>query len=316
MYELQNYVNNNEVHVICIQETNFKSKNKQVQLKGYQEPVRSIEGKKATPTGVAIYVKLGIPFTEIKINQDCPIESCAITLYLTKHFSFRVQCVYAQTADNTAKNYSKFFHSIDHRNNNIIVGDFNLKHPCWNPECDPRCDDNAENLLKLMNNTSLNFLNDGQVTRLSDRADQLDSVIDLALTPANLQAIIDFNVIDNSFGSDHLPIAVNIKLRIEHSLPSIQHKWKIHKASHEQWNNFKAQCDNELTPNQDTTDSNTHFQSHLTKLKTALDNSIPVANKKPKKIKRSVPWWNQECEAAIKYREKCRKHCIKTKTGP
>lgn len=316
MYELQNYVNNNEVHVVCLQETNFKSKNKQVQLKGYQDPVRSKERDKASGTGVAIYVKLGIPFTEISIDQDCPIESCAITLHLTKHLYFRIQCVYAQPADNTIKNYSKIFHSLEHRNNNIIVGDFNLKHPCWNPEGDPRCDDHAENLLKFMNNNSLNFLNDGQVTRLSDRADHLDSAIDLALASANLQAISDFNVIDNSFGSDHLPIVINLKLKIEHTLPSMQHKWKINKASPEQWNNFKAQCDNEFIPNQDPTDSNTHFRSYLTKLKTALDNSIPVANKKPKKIKRSVPWWNQDCEAAIKYREKCRRKWNKIKTGP
>ena len=81
-----------------------------------------------------------------------------------------------------------------------------------------------------MNNNSLNFLNDGQVMRLSDRADHLDSAIDLALTSANLQAISDFNVIDNSFGSDHLPIVINLKLKIEHTLPSMQHKWKIKKA--------------------------------------------------------------------------------------
>ena len=40
MYELQNYVNNNEVHVVCLQETNYKSNHRQVHLKGYQEPVR------------------------------------------------------------------------------------------------------------------------------------------------------------------------------------------------------------------------------------------------------------------------------------
>ena len=278
--------------------------------------MRSIEGKKATATGVAIYVKLGIPFTEIKINQDCPIESCAITLYLDKNLSFRIQCVYAQTVENTLKNYSKIFHSLDHRQNNIIIGDFNLKHPCWNPEGDPRCDDHAENLLKLLNNTSLNFLNDGQVTRLADRAGHSDSAIDLALISAKLQAISDFNVLDNSFGSDHLPIVVNLKLKIEHTLPSIQHKWKIHKATPDQWNNFKVQCNNEFLPNEDNTDSNTHFHSYLNKLTTALDNSIPIANKKPKKIKRSVPWWNEECETAIKYREKCRKKCIRIRTGP
>ena len=27
-------------------------------------------------------------------------------------------------------------------------------------------------------------------------------------------------------------------------------------------------------------------------------------------------WWNEECEEAIKYREKCRKKCIRIKSGP
>ncbi|KAH3721829.1 hypothetical protein DPMN_064777 [Dreissena polymorpha] len=66
---------------------------------------------------------------------------------------------------------------------------------------DPRCDDNSENLLKLINNNSINFLNDGQITRLSDPEDQPDTAIDLALTLAHLQAISDFNVIDDSFGN-------------------------------------------------------------------------------------------------------------------
>ncbi len=315
MYELQNYVNNNEVHVVCLQETNYKSNHRQVHLKGYQEPVRGEQREKLIGTGVAIYVKSGISFTKINIDQDCPIESCALTLYLTKHQSFRIQCVYAQTKDNTCKNYAKIFHSVEHRKNNIIVGDFNLKHPCWNPEGDPRCDDNSENLLKLINNNSINFLNDGQITRLSDREDQPDSAIDLALTSAHLQAISDFNVIDDSFGSDHLPIIINIKTRIENTLPSTQHKWKIHKATSEQWNNFKTQCNNEFLPNVDNTDTNSYFKSYITKLKTALDNSIPVS-KTPKKLKRSVPWWNQECTDAIKYREKCRRKCIRIRTGP
>jgi len=109
LYELQNYVNNNEIHVVCIQETNFRSKNKQVQLKGYQEPVRSIEGKKATATGVAIYVKLGTPFTGIKINQDCPIESCATTPLNTCPF---VSNVYTLNLQKTLSKTIQFFFNL------------------------------------------------------------------------------------------------------------------------------------------------------------------------------------------------------------
>ncbi|WAQ94063.1 hypothetical protein MAR_006534 [Mya arenaria] len=76
--------------------------------------------------------------------------------------------------------------------NTLIVGDFNLKHICWNPAGDFRYDGEADDLLTFLNDNNLNFLNDGQITRVSEKQNESDSAIDLSLISSHLHSSSEF----------------------------------------------------------------------------------------------------------------------------
>ncbi|WAQ96409.1 hypothetical protein MAR_029099, partial [Mya arenaria] len=225
--ELQHYLNNsnNQIDVICLQETHYTEKDKTFKLR-----VCSKGG------GVCIYVRLGLPFTENIITHKSDIEVCSVQIY---------------------------------GHNTLIVGDFNLKHICWNPAGDFRYDGEADDLLTVINDNNINFLNDGQITRVSEKQNETDSAIDLSLISSHLHSSSELYVINNTFGSDHLPLLTSIK-------------YSTNKTT-----NFN------------------HFYEKLTKF---LDKTLPKSKSKNKKSKKKiVPWWNSTYDNVIRIREKSRK---------
>ena len=89
------------------------------------------------------------------------------------------------------------------------MGDFNLKHLNWNPPGDYRCDGEAEALIEFLSEKQINIIIDGQITRKTSNNNR-ESAIDLGLVSSKLQSNSDSNVIDNSVGSDHLPIIITV----------------------------------------------------------------------------------------------------------
>jgi hypothetical protein len=123
----------NPLEVICIHETNelvpFK-------LKGYQKPVYKNRLDADHPGGsVCKYmcVKNDITFKEKITNYDSDIEFVAIEV-IGKNENFTVINYYAHIIKYS---YDKLKYICGNNlENAIIAEDFNLKHPCWNPELD------------------------------------------------------------------------------------------------------------------------------------------------------------------------------------
>ena len=310
--ELQKTLDNmiEKPDVICIQETKQGLDKQPFKLKGYQKPlVKHIRNNSAG--GLAIYVRSGINFVENKINHqgNAEILSCQI---LGRDNDIFIYNYYIHIGSlNQKKDWEE---SFDKKHKNVIItGDFNLKHILWNPEGDFRSDTEALKLIEFMEDRKLSCINDGQVTRIANQHDQQGSAIDLAIISDNLLDKAEFLVIDNTIGSDHLPIMTIINQNFNEDLIHLKETWKIKNATSEQWNEFKSLCNNKLTFNP-RLDVNKNFKNLTSTLYNILDEAIPKTKGKIVKRKPMHPWWNDACENAVKLRETLRKRHSKLKT--
>ena len=116
-------------------------------------------------------------------------------------------------------------------------------------------------------------------------------------------------VLQQTCGSDHLPIIIKLSVSYNTTGSSGIPKWKLGKAD---WDKFKTLCSSKLKLNKDAESIN-EIASDFTKiLQNICEETIPKTKPKCSKIK--PPWWNQDCAVAIKKREKARKKYLRTRT--
>ena len=179
-----------------------------------------------------------------------------------------------------------------------------MHHPNWNPPGYPKSDQSAARLLNYTNKTNRIILNNGEVTRIGVLENQGDTGIDLAIVPVTLAHKSEIKVHNNTLGSDHLPILLNIEFQTITELPKYNPQWKISKAD---WDTYKALAETNFQYDS----SNNNVQDMDTKLIDAINKSaelsIPKTKQVAKKPKTTVPWWNKECDLAIRNRENTRK---------
>ena len=135
-----------------------------------------------------------------------------------------------------------------------------------------------------MNDKSNTFLDSGKGTF---------SALDLSICHPSLYLDYEWSVCEDRHGSDHFPIVIeSIKTREEDHNP----KWKLNKAN---WDLFHTLCDESLTTTSlsDSTDCIADFTSSL------IDISEKCIPKTSTNLKKSNPWYNDDCKEAIKQRK-------------
>ena len=116
-------------------------------------------------------------------------------------------------------------------------------------------------------------------------------------------------MLQQTCGSDHLPIIIKLGVRYNTTGSSGIPRWKLGKAD---WDKFKTLCSTKLKLNKDAESIN-EIASDFTKiLQNICEETIPKTKPKCSKIK--PPWRNQDCAIAIKKREKARKKYLRTRT--
>ena len=151
---------------------------------------------------------------------------------------------------------------------------------------------------------------------------------DLTLATTEMSPHTTWNPINQSCGSEHLPILISLGVRIGRcSLPHLldvpvalylislgvkysatgtsnKSRWKLNKAD---WGLFKTLCEkniNILSLQDDISKLSINFTNQLMKI---CEITIPKSKSGPKK-KLHPPWWNQTSTSAIRTREKARKN--------
>lgn len=298
LYELKILVKKYEPKVICLQETRLLSNN-DLKFRGYQSVVNSrTTGALNASGGVAILVKNGYDYERIDLPND--IESIALKIYLEQIIN--ICCIYIPPNHQTTVNQLL---SIKNKIPNpcILTGDFNAHNFLWGSDhvC-PR----GQMVEDFVNLTNLIINNTGKMTRTPMNLLHRQSAIDICVSDINTSRIIEWDVDDDSYRSDHHPIILNfIKSRNSYF------KRKIYKLDKADWKNYTVSCDiPTIDPTLNNPNINEIYSEIVKTITIAADKNIPVSKEKP--IKPIVPWWHDDVKIVVKNRKKALDKYIKS----
>ena len=292
--ELKLYIEENaeKPHVICIQESWLRDDTK-FNIKGY-----NIEMKNRTNRiggGVATFIKCGISYEIIKNIPD-DIEGLSIRIK-TNNSELTITNLYIPPKITVDQDALQQIMSVK---NVVICGDLNAKNPGWgSPEKDTRGDLVGD----ILENLNLTILNTGCGTRINN--DGSYSHLDIAFASSNLSAKSNWSVIDDCWGSDHLPTL--IKINEPPTQENIANrKFNFKKAD---WAKFKVICKETIQEELIDSDINASCDRLSNAIIEAAGKFIP---KTTVGTKRMLPYWNTDCKNAVKQKRTARGKMNKT----
>jgi len=295
--ELKQHLAESSYDVICLQET-FLKPNRNFELAGY-----SIVRKDRIITkkgGLITLVKDSLIYTEVSVPDDIECISVKIN---TDNSHLTVANLYIRPNQEIDKHiFSTIFQP-----KSIIVGDLNSKNKLWgSPINDPR----GSLIENLIDETNFVVLNNGQPTYTHHTGSQ--SHIDLSIAHHSLATKCDWEVLDDTLGSDHSPTVTRISVNpievIDDSL-----YFKMSKAD---WESFQNNARKLLTPDSilDSVPVNENSELLTSTIIKIAELSIPQGKKNRIKRSKPLPYWNQQCKKAVKDRNKARNTMHKNKT--
>ena len=284
--------------IICLQETLLSSNIEKLQkdnkplpgfttFRGYIPYFRCIESGK---NGVAIYVKNNVIHSQIKLVT--PLQALAVRVTFQGK-EFIVSNHYTSDTHDGVPTVHQFKSIIDKFDKPFIMcGDFNAKNTLWSNDENNR---RGEVLEKLMFDNDLGLLNSDVKTRFDIRNNKY-SLIDLSIVHPALYLDFDSDVLSDPHGSDHHPIIISLNGDLLET--DKRPKWNFKKAD---WSSFQRQCKNEIT-NDLFSDEEDEIKVFTDKLLEIATDNIPMTSPFHKKC--AKPWFDQECKAAKRERNK------------
>lgn len=184
----------------------------------------------------------------------------------------------------------------------LVLGDFNSHNSMWGSETN---DSFGSELGVMLEELGLCILNDGRPTRMTPPG-QRKSCVDLTICSNDLATLLQWNVLDSTFGSDHYPIITFYPLRCypQHPPPPLL-KYRLSDAN---WENYKKLLENKVQslPQITAENLNACYKEFCKAVSDSADLNIPLKNSASGKIA-SPPWWDRECTEMIKSRKKAEK---------
>ena len=272
--------------VICLQETRA---DKPLNIRGYNSfNVYSRTADNRACGGVSIFIKNSVPKQAVPITSNLQCIATRVSL----HRTFTICNIYIPPT----RAFS--IADLEHIYNQLpapalIVGDFNAHHISWgNEHSTPK----GIIIDSFIQKNSLSLFNDGSITFIHS-GNRAETAIDLSMCSPNLFLDFKWNVLDDLHGSDHFPIIIEPILPSPNESPP---RWVLSKAN---WDLFSQLCEEEIIPDLFENENCARQISLFTeKINEIAHKCIPKSSGKSKKRRR--PWFNEECNEAIKNRKK------------
>lgn len=279
-------VNKNIPKLICIQETNFRDNNV-YSLRNYICHHKNRIEQKIASGGVAIYSRNDCSANQIPLITH--YEAVAVS-FVYKNVKISLLNIYIP--NNKEINPNELQQLVDKLPQpRIILGDFNSHNIIWGSTTTNQRGKQIENFIE---NNNFNVLNSGDGTRFNVFTGGFSS-IDLAFCDPRLSADLSWNTEAYTYGSDHIPIYINHS-QIPYCIKTVQSpKWNIKKAN---WNAYEQHIEKNLIHLDYNKDINQLVQQFTDYIVEAANTSIGKIS--PTNNKKLVPWWNKDCEKAIK----------------
>ena len=215
--ELQNYLLENQIDILALNETFLKPKSK-FHLPGYD--IYKNDRLVGTKGGVAILVKKGIIVNQEWKNEHFNVitnnEALAIETELQNGDKVILATIYCPNGNTSLK----LFRMINALSKQVIfLGDFNSKHKqfgCVKPN------KSSQMLVDIANDLKLFYVNQLEPNRHTheDPVRGTSDILDMAfITPALSSQDISFSVADDHMGSDHFPIQISLDKPLKWNTP-------------------------------------------------------------------------------------------------
>jgi exonuclease III len=279
--------------ILCFQETNLKNPQPPI-LKNYTGYIKNRTVANRACGGVATFIRKNIESKEVTIQTH--LETIATLVELD-----RQTCICnIYIPDSTPFTSSDIKHIINQLPKPfIIMGDFNSRNTAWGCNITDSRGKIIEQIIE--HEQSLILLNNGDPTRFNSFNGSL-SAIDLTITSSNLVPSIEWQVLTSYSGSDHWPIEIRIQNKNTSYDPPL--KWNLSKPN---WKLFSELIEHDLLHNPIDLNANI-TQEHIDSIVNVFSNTILKAANigiKPRNNKhKTTPWWNSECNNAIrKYKQ-------------
>ncbi|KAL4103943.1 hypothetical protein QTP88_019260 [Uroleucon formosanum] len=190
------------------------------------------------------------------------------------------------------------------------MGDFNSRNTSWGCNITDSRGKTIEQIIE--NEQSLILLNNGDPTRYNSFNGSL-SAVDLTITSSNLVPPMEWQIQTSYSGSDHWLIEIRIQNKSTSYDPPL--KWNLSKPN---WKLFSELVEHDLILN--PIDLNVNItQEHIDSIVNDFSNiilkaaNIAIGIKSRNNKLRTTPWWNSECNNAIKKYKQALNRFKKTK---
>lgn len=273
--------------VLCIQETHLKPSQTNF-LRQYAVFRKDRDEATASSGGVAIIVQKSVPCRPLILQTA--LEAVSVRVIL---FDKLVTVCSLYIPPSYKLNRTDFHHLIDQLPAPyIVVGDLNAHNTLWG---DARCDARGRLIEQFLLCSGACLFNKKQPTYYNIHHNSYSS-IDLALGSPSLFTELEWNVVMNSYGSDHFPAMLNLTL--SHEVPPHIPKWKIASADWEKFQELTL-LPRDFITNCDIDCAVAFFSAFILD---AAEKCIPQTN--GHSCKRRVPWWNDDCREARRKQNK------------
>ena len=227
--ELQNYLLENQIDILALNETFLKPKFK-FHLPGYD--IYRNDRLAGTKGGVAILVKKGIIVNQEWKNDHFNVitdnDSLAVEIELQNGDKVILATIYCPNGNPSLR----LFRMINALSNQVIfLGDFNSKHKqfgCVKPN------KSSQTLLSIAKDLKLFYVNQLEPNRhtCEDPVHGTSDILDMAfITPGLSSRDISFSVADDQMGSDHFPIQISLDKPLKRNTPLTEPRYRFDKTN-------------------------------------------------------------------------------------
>ena len=298
--QFKQFFDKNTCNIICLQSVNRKACDLPVLDGFYYPPYYKLNQN--NHVSVATYINSNLVVKCVKPPLD-DNDSLSVAIELTindKPFTV-INCYYPEGVGN--KTTTEWISKLDNHNEQIlIVGDFNAHHNLWsNRSVEPRR--GGQHLSTHIIESSLVLLNDGSFTRLPERATDSSTAIDLSLVSSCLAPVCQWLLQDDTLGSDHLPIIIQIQ---SNDIKELEHDLEVgFDTNKADWSLFQSILIEKMSNITISENDSIQFQYDQFRqiILQAAEISIPKKCNEYR-ARYGNKWWNDECAVAVTNKRK------------
>lgn len=197
-----------------------------------------------------------------------------------------------------------FFEKLKQTNDTswILAGDFNHHHANWSTS--PRALKHESSFSKTISECELVLLNDGSPTRIPDGENvrnHLPTAIDLSLVSPHLINTEWIPLPEFRANSDHIPLLISTQVTSELADPPMfTPKFDKDNAN---WDLYQSHLSSHTIQEIEHNNIDIYWCNVKTKIIHAANLSIPKTKKNSYPLYN--PWWNEQCQVAIRTERRC-----------